>query len=199
MCRAAVAILAASLLAGASAPACADTFNFSYTVVGGVTATGTLTATLQSGNTYLITGITGTRNGSPILGLLAPQTGAWGNDNQLYFPSGGNNPDGNGYVDASGFLYSTAEGRFAPWFSDPSYGEEFGAPTGYSTITSFSVTQQSSSPGPIPGAGGLSYLILLAGGGWRWRSTVRAGAVSLLRRFDAVAVSWPLRARSRPT
>ena len=184
----------AALVVVACGPARADLFDFSYTVFGGINASGTLTATLQSGSTYLITAISGTRNGQPILTLFAPG-GYDGNDNLLYFPAGGDNPEGNAYIDFNGFSYTTAEGNFNPWAcgtscaeDPPEYDEEHGTPnpTGSTIITSFSMTQESA-PAPIPGAGALSYLAVLFGGLAVFRRRALASAQALL---VAAAPAW---------
>ncbi len=57
------------------------TFDFSFTG-SGITASGTLTATLVSGNEYLVTAISGMQNGASMT-LLAPGTYG-GNDNEIF-------------------------------------------------------------------------------------------------------------------
>lgn len=61
-------LLALSLCAGLTTLR-ADTFNFSY-MGPGITASGTLTAVADGGGKYTVTGITGTRNGATITGLV---------------------------------------------------------------------------------------------------------------------------------
>jgi PEP-CTERM motif-containing protein len=68
------------LVCGATS-AFADSFSFSYTG-SGVTASGTFTTNSLSGGSYLITAITGTRNGQSMT-LLAPLAFD-GNDNLLF-------------------------------------------------------------------------------------------------------------------
>ncbi len=174
-------------------PAWADVFDFSYTVYSGVTATGTLTANLQGGstNTYDITALSGTRNGFAM--TLLPAGTYDGNTNVLYFPAGGDNPEGTAYLDFYGFAYNTAEGNFQPYGcgalscggAPATYDEEHGTPgpTGSMTVTSFSMTLV---PGPIPGSGALSYLIVLLGGAWRWREPMLARA----RQTARSALRW---------
>jgi hypothetical protein len=57
------------------------TFDFSFTGTG-ITASGTLTATLVSGSEYLVTSISGMQNGASMT-LLAPGTFG-GNDNEIF-------------------------------------------------------------------------------------------------------------------
>lgn len=57
------------------------TFDFSFSGVG-ITSSGSLTATLVSGNEYLVTSITGMQNGASMT-LLAPGTFG-GNDNLVF-------------------------------------------------------------------------------------------------------------------
>jgi hypothetical protein len=57
------------------------TFDFSFTGTG-ITASGTLTATLVSGSEYLVTSISGMQNGAAMT-LLAPGTFG-GNDNEIF-------------------------------------------------------------------------------------------------------------------
>lgn len=76
--------LIAALPLAAPAAARADALQFAFTYSGdGVTTTGTLTTEdTPLGGPFLVTGITGTRNGDPITGLLDPDT-LNGNDNLL--------------------------------------------------------------------------------------------------------------------
>jgi len=162
-------VAALSVLACGSARA--DLFDFSYSG-GGITASGTLTATLQSGNTYLITGITGTNNGSSITGLLAPNT-YYANDNLLFYPAGGDNVIG-GYVDSGGLGYQVGgfdyklkeefDGSYAQ--IDNSLGHD-----GETNISEVTVSPDSA-PAPIPGAGVLSYLLVMFGVAWRRREAL---------------------------
>lgn len=204
MRHAKVALCVAALVAITSGSARADLFDFSYTVFGGINASGTLTATLQSGNTYLITGITGTRNGNSILSLISP--GSYGlNDNLLYFPAGGDSPEGNTYIDTNGFAYTTIDGNFQPWGcgitscaeDPPEYDEEHGTPnpTGSTIITSFSISRQASAPAPIPGAGALSYMLVMFGAALGWRKQLTAHLMSLRWRLADAAqiVAWRIR------
>jgi len=180
-----------ALIVATCGSARADLFDFSYSGAG-ITASGTLTATLQSGNTYLISAITGTRNGQSITGLLAPSTFApcGCNDNLLYFPAGGDNPDGNRFIDVNGFAFSTAGGTFDPFVNGIGgpYMEEDGN-SSFTSLNSFDVTE--SVPAPIPGAGALSYLLVLLGGAWRWRKTFVARARRALSTWSSLLPRRP--------
>ena len=86
-----------------------ETFNFDATSTDGVTASvnAVLTATLKSTGHYLITGITGTVNGSTITALDGSNTfyyttTAYG-DNLLSYPT-------TPYFDASGLVFTAANG-----------------------------------------------------------------------------------------
>ena len=76
-----VALFVSALLGLGASAAKADTFDF--TISGGHSATGTLTTDPVSGGSYLITGISGSQDGSSITGLI-PVNGFAANDNLLY-------------------------------------------------------------------------------------------------------------------
>ena len=90
------------------------TFDFSFTGPG-ITASGTLTATLVSGSEYMVTSISGMQNGAAIA-LLAPSTYG-GNDNEIFstkpfvntagvgFTLSGGTTDYNIYFDPSTVAY----------------------------------------------------------------------------------------------
>ncbi len=78
-------------------PAGAAVFDWSYTV-GGLTASGTLDANLISPGEYLVTSISGNRDGVPITGLAGLEAYAE-NDNNIFFPS---SPS---FLDFSGLSY----------------------------------------------------------------------------------------------
>jgi hypothetical protein len=81
------------------AAAYADTFDFSVTgASGGFSGAGTLTASPNGGDDFLITAITGTG----VTGLFAPN-GFNGNDNLLF-------PSASPTLDAHGFSFSAANG-----------------------------------------------------------------------------------------
>jgi PEP-CTERM motif-containing protein len=86
-------------LAGAT-PTFADSFSWSYSGPG-VTASGTLDATLVSTGVYLITSMTGVRNGQPITLFAYPPSTFGGNNNLYYTLNGPSGP----YVDVFGVTY----------------------------------------------------------------------------------------------
>ena len=69
-------------------PTLAATWNFTYSGNGGDTAAGTLTTTPLTSGQATITGISGTYDGSTIIGLIPPGTccSSPPNDNVLYYP-----------------------------------------------------------------------------------------------------------------
>ena len=191
-----VFLVLAALTAGICGTARADLFTFSYSG-SGFSASGTITATLQSGNQYLITGISGTRSGQSITGLIAAggfTNVPYGtNDNLLFYPPGGL------YLDTKGFAYTTADGGhwdayYESGFSPSPYGEAYNVSGGFTSDGAQHITSINfdAAPGPIPGAGALSYLVVLLGGLVRWRKTV----VASVRRATHSALHW-LRAHCR--
>ena len=163
-----VAIAALSVVACVSARA--DVFDFSYTGTG-ISASGTLTATLQSGDQYLITNITGTYNGAAITGLLPV---GYKQTDDLLYPAN-DSPTGS-YLTSYGFDYTvsgTSE-QYRPFSTGTNtYSQETDINGSYlrtDPLSSFTLTP-SAVPAPIPGTGALSYLIVLLGGAWRWRRT----------------------------
>ena len=174
------ALVAALMLAGACGSARADLFDFSYTSIGGITASGTFTATLQSGNQYLVTNISGTHNGSAITGLLStgdsfcnPSPGC---DNLFFYPPN----SGPTYFDANGLGFTTADGNETVLYSGGPNNYDFSNNIGNSAINF------DAAPAPIPGAGALSYLLVLLGGLVRWRKTL----VARVRCAPASAPQW---------
>ena len=126
-------VLAAFLLSLVATAAPASTlWNWTYTAAE-ITASGTFTTADIPDSTggYLITGITGIRNGSPIIGLQPTGTAIPGNepfdvDNLVFLQQG---PQ----LTKAGFGFATADGNFAnPFFADflpvPSYLEFFSTP-----------------------------------------------------------------------
>jgi hypothetical protein len=93
-----LALFALALVALPTSSAFADTFDFSFTgpLFDG---SGTLTATPDGGNDYLITGVTGEVDGSTITGLAS-------NDDMLIYPSRGFF----GVYDNAGVSFSLANG-----------------------------------------------------------------------------------------
>lgn len=200
--RFACGVVLAASVAGACGSAGADVFDFSYTVGGsGFVASGTVTATPQGGNQYLITGISGARNGSNITGLIAVGgfTGTYGtNDNLLFYPPGGL------YLDTKGFAYTTADGGAwnpydEPGFSSPPYGEAYNVSGGFTEQGAQHIVSMTfdAAPAPIPGAGALSYLIVLLGGLVRWRKALVARARHALR-APAERLPWSAWLYARP-
>ena len=115
----AAAVVAAAVLGGASASAA--TYLFSYSGVG-ISASGTITTSGGSLSNpypcggcatapgYLVTGISGTRNGNPITGLLG--LGAlYGNDNHIY-PGGPYLDWGDLGFSSAGVKYNIFQGNF---------------------------------------------------------------------------------------
>jgi hypothetical protein len=118
-------------LVGTAAPA-STVWNWTYTAAG-ITANGTFTTDDVPDPTggYLITGITGMRNGSSITALQPAGTAIPGNepynvDNLVFLQEGQQ-------LTKAGFGFATADGNFAnPFFADflptPSYLEFFSTP-----------------------------------------------------------------------
>jgi hypothetical protein len=131
-----LALSCAALLAGLSATASAETidgynnfdlttftvtsagagmFDFSFTG-SGQSGSGVFT-TVATGTTgeYLVTGVTGTTDGSAIASLFAAGTypfGLGGGDNDLFFPAVINAPNTNAaYLDIFGLSYALASGQ----------------------------------------------------------------------------------------
>jgi hypothetical protein len=121
--------LIVSALALSSSVASADTtFNFTYvdTATNGnnIDTVGQLTAQLVSGNEYLITGITGTRNGVGITAFLGAGThDDFDIDDLLFVPP--DSPNGNlSNTFTSGFGFTAGGQDFNPYF-DPNSGNTF--------------------------------------------------------------------------
>jgi len=93
-----VALFALALVALPASSAFADTFDFSFTGPF-FDGSGTLTATPDGGNDYLITGVTGEVDGSAITGLAS-------SDDMLIYPSRGFF----GVYDNAGASFSLANG-----------------------------------------------------------------------------------------
>jgi hypothetical protein len=152
-------VLAAFLvsLVATAAPA-STSWNWTYTEAE-ITASGTFTTADLPDPTggYLITGITGTRNGRAIVGLQPTGTAIPGNepfdvDNLVFLQQGQQ-------LTKAGFGFATADGNFAnPFFADflptPSYLEFFSTPPfndgGQGTGDSELPIQFSASPVPEP-------------------------------------------------
>jgi len=122
MRRLVVVSIAIAVVVGATTSAFADSFSFSY-IGTGVTATGTFTTNTLLGGSYLITNITGTRNGDAMT-LIGP-LGFDGNDNLLYPTSP--------LLDFAGFSFEAAGIDHNVYFNSP--GCCGGAVTYYETAT----------------------------------------------------------------
>jgi hypothetical protein len=148
-------------------------FDFTYQMPG-VSVVGTLMTTLQSTGKYLIatgvagvTAITGTRNGVAMTGVTV--TGVDQSNNIIYSPAAP------GIVDLGGFTYTTSTGTYNFYYSGGQYREDTLNGSTTSAIATSTLTQPTGStqptlssprlaPGPLPGAGLLSYVLFgLAG------------------------------------
>ncbi|HWB32695.1 MAG TPA: PEP-CTERM sorting domain-containing protein [Acidobacteriaceae bacterium] len=148
--------LAMSVLALAMLPASsafADTFDFNFTG-NFFSGSGVFTADYQSGDQWLITGITGQVNGYTIDALLAPGSYPTGlgqspNDNILIFPgeAGFNSPK---FFDHDGVSFELVGGTDVNL--NDTLGFENGVATPYhiTELTDVSVTQNTPSPAPEP-------------------------------------------------
>ena len=117
LARASLALLLASAFS-ATAAAGSTLWNWSYSGTG-ITAGGTFTTedTPDANGAFLITAITGIRNGSLITGLEPPNTAIPGNEpyavDDLVFSGPGQQ------LTVDGFGFATADGNFAnPFFAD---------------------------------------------------------------------------------
>jgi len=73
-----------AVLALSASSACAD--EFAFTINGsGISASGLLVSNAESNGSFVVTSITGTQDGNPISGLLAP--GLYGGNSNLLYPS----------------------------------------------------------------------------------------------------------------
>jgi hypothetical protein len=108
----------------------ADAFAFSYddTATGGtiIDVSGLITATAQGGGAFLITGVTGTRNGEAITSFASggPSPFIFHDtqiDNLLFVPPA---PAFLSDTSTSGFAFGTSQGEFNPYF-DPGTGDFF--------------------------------------------------------------------------
>ena len=123
----------------------AGVFDFSFSGAG-QTGTGVFT-TASTGTTgkYLVTGVTGTTDGSTIVSLYGPGTYPFllgGGDNDLYFPATINAPNtGAAYLDIFGLAYSLASGQNINLY----YGQgETGDPEVYDLLTGGTAPEPSS-------------------------------------------------------
>jgi hypothetical protein len=144
----------------------------------GIAASGTFT-TLDSPDTtggYLITGITGTRNGINITRLQAPGTAIPGNepysvDDLVYLAP-------KAQLTSSGFGFALADGTYSnPFYADflptPGYLEFYSTPPEHTELSiAFSAAPVAT---PEPGSAGLALLAAgLLSGVLRWRRNFRS-------------------------
>ncbi|MGA3098465.1 MAG: hypothetical protein ABSF25_18585 [Bryobacteraceae bacterium] len=152
-----------ALLALSAGIASADEFTFSYSSVldSSVTASGIITANNDGGGVYTITGITGTRNGDPITFVQSPDPGAFAVDNNLIVPP---NPAYLSSTGSSGFVISTVDGDFNPWYD---YNGSFGGTTGlYYEYDGGSVpgTEITFTATDVPETSSILFLLTMVGG-----------------------------------
>lgn len=187
-----IALLTVSMFTATAVPG-STVWAWDYTGPG-VTAGGTFTTndTSDANGGFLITGITGTRNGSAITGLQSPGTAIPGNEpfavDDLVFLGPG--PQ----LTVDGFGFSTADGNFSnPFFADflptPGYLEFFSTPPftdggqgpGDSELSiDFSAT-------PVPEPTPLALLIGVVVIGASWRSLRTSGHAVISLRSQASA------------
>lgn len=166
-------LLAIAALFCVPAMAKADLFDFSYSG-DGVTADGVLTATVTSPGAYLITGITGERNGAPITFFEPGGPAAFYYedsviDNVLLVPGA---PAFLSSTQNSGFDFGTADGLFNPYYQPNNgtyYEYRLGSGNAPGIPISFNV---SADPVPVPPS-----LLMLAPG--------LLGLVGIRKRFKA--------------
>lgn len=185
---ASASVTAGALLFWPLGLASATTFNWTYTVSefgGDVVASGTLEATLSVGDEYVVTAISGMRDGVPITGL-----GNYANSDNLVF-FGGSGP----YVDDQGLAFLTNASplnafnvsfraasdtdRLACRFAPPADGycevgpgpnntDRLDGPDPVDKVVSFTLTTAST---PIPEPSTWALMLLgFAGLGWRARA-----------------------------
>lgn len=164
-------LLSMALLA--ASPASAATYMFSYTTFDGISASGTfVTEDTQSFGGYLVTDVTGARQGDAITGY-----DFFADSDQLLFPSGPR------YVDGSGITYEIGDYSYNIYDSGGLY-QEFvyltadggGGPGIGHTISSFTVTPAAPAV-PEPA----TWAMMVAGFGF---------VGSVLRRRAAPALAW---------
>jgi hypothetical protein len=154
------------LIAVCSAPAATFDFSYSFPLVPSgpaVNASGTFTTSAFDGTKYVITGITGFRNGEAITGLLPPgafPTGSFANNNWL-FPS-------NPFLDVNGVSFTVAgagddgAGDVNVFFVGGTGYSELSDNIGIGTFTVSAVTNSVPEPGSMAlAAGGLLTLAFL--------------------------------------
>jgi hypothetical protein len=122
-----------------------DVVDFSFSG-SGQSGSGVFTTAPGVGGVYLVTGVTGTTDGSSIVSLFAPGTYPFvlgGGDNDLFYPAAINFPNTlAAYLDIFGLSYALADGQDINLY----FGEgETGDPQVYDLITGLSSTPEPSS------------------------------------------------------
>jgi hypothetical protein len=143
-------------LVASTVPLAADTFDFTYAIDVNYDpfdpdifvldhGSGTLTATYQGNDTYLVTAIAGVSSLTGAITALAP-LGAVNNDNLIFYP-------GTPYLDTNGIAFFT--GRFPVpdviYFAGGAYQERaIGSGAYYYDSGTFSITRVNAAPEPAP-------------------------------------------------
>jgi hypothetical protein len=154
-------LVAAGALALTVGSANAMPFDWSYSDGGSNVGSGTLDATLQSGNEYLVTSMSGTAEGFAITGFFSPG-GFAGNDDLIFSPS-------SQQLDESGISFAISNGDLINLFAEGPFEYLFFAPGGGEdeTVITFSATPEGATATPLPAtlplfAGGLGFVGYLA-------------------------------------
>jgi hypothetical protein len=119
-----------------------DVFDFSFSG-SGQSGSGVFTTSAGVGGVYLVTGVSGTTDGSTIASLFAPGTYPFllgGGNNDLYYPTVITPPNsGSAYLDIFGLSYALADGQDVNLY----YGQgESGDPEVYDLLTGLSSTPE---------------------------------------------------------
>lgn len=148
-------LLATCALVSASLAAHSESFNFSFTGFDNGSGIFTSTTTLTPGE-FLLTGVSGTVDGSAITTLLSPGTFPTfdppANDNLVFYPVSA----GSGYLDFEGVSFEDAAGTYFNVLYDPDlsfYGEVTaislgGANENSSVLTTFTLSEVGATPEP---------------------------------------------------
>lgn len=141
--------------------AVAQIFDFTYSA-SGISAAGTFYTTSLGGGQYFVNSITGTRNGVPITGLSP--VGTEGSDNIIFSPAAP------GSLSYGGVTYTTSNRMYNFYYSGgldgiAGYGEITmrlsGRVLSETGLDSASIVERSTgAPGPVPGVGLLSFVVL---------------------------------------
>ncbi len=179
----------------AASSASASMFDLAYTGPTNV-VNAILVATLQSNGSYLATSATGTWNGKAL--TLAAVNAYGGNDNLIFPSSPTQFLQYNGITFSNGTnfinLYSVASGTTVTYNS---YTNSVAAPSDTASAGHPTSLMPASAPGPVPGAGLLSFVSLLIAGLARWWRVVeiaRWAGLEMWRRGSAQSgVLWGCR------